>query len=133
MSSIPEQFNPSLEKPQVILDAERRAEELADPLVEQGMAAIERLASEIEAAQLASRFRRNATAEEIRERVLRPGELLSHLAQTKIDQEGEAGYKKAQLLGDLVQTQQALLGLAGRLKRIVVDFEMSKLDEQEQK
>ena len=97
------------------------------------MAAIERLASEIEAAQLASRFRRNATAEEIRERVLRPGELLSHLAQTKIDQEGEAGYKKAQLLGDLVQTQQALLGLAGRLKRIVVDFEMSKLDEQEQK
>lgn len=130
MSSKPEQFySQNVEKPQQVLDAERRAEELATSFVEQGMSIIQRLTEEVENAKLASRFNRDATVEDIRARA-HGSEVLSYLARTKIEQEGEAGYKKAQLLSDLAQTQQALQELAEELKRIVVDFEASQLDDQ---
>lgn len=115
------------EKPDVLLRAESRAERLAASFVTQGMHTTEELIREVETAQLASRFDRNATVEDMRKRN-HAGEILSHLTKNIIEKEGEAGYKRAQLTSDFSQIQQELLRLAARLKVVALDLEMSKLD-----
>lgn len=131
MSSEHEQFNPlEGEKPQALLDAERKAKRLAVPMVEQGIATIDKLTQEIETAQLASRFNKDVTLEEMQTRIM-PDQILSELARERITQEGEAGYKKAQLLSNLATIREALLRLGAGLERTIVDFEASKFDDQE--
>ena len=137
MSSKHEQFNPlKLEKPQAIINAEHRAEELAGGLIEQGMNIIQGLEQEVEAAQLASRFRRDVSAADMQKRIGQLREknyILTADTTGRVDKDGEAGYKKAQLLNALNEARQALLFFSAKLKDVVTDFEMSKLDDQEQK
>ena len=126
-------LNPlEFKKPQALIEAETRAEDLIGPLVEQGMAIIKKLREEIEGVELPTRFKRDVPMKEFRKRLGIAGldGPLSYLAREAIEKEGEAGYKKAQLAIDLIGIEQRLLRFAEIFGKLIVDFEISKMNEE---
>jgi len=119
-------FDNGIPRPQELIMAEEKANALSLEFSREGMQIIDSLLQEIDGMQLASRFDRNTTLEQIENRV---GERnFSPQAIIAVRQEGEAGLKKVQLKTDVEGIRTELITLSHRLRSIAIDIEASKTD-----
>lgn len=105
---------------------EALAQEIAEKFTFGALEVLEALEEEIRHAELAARFNRTTTVQDISLRTALP---LSPLVQTAVEEEGEAGYKREQLLRYVATIRTRLRLLAGDLRDIIMDFESSKIDD----
>lgn len=121
-------FRPDVvHKPPTLTEAEHKSEVISERFCGEGIAVIAELLQLVENMPIPSRFNRATELKEITGR-LGAHKPLTATTKAAIEQEGEAGLKRAQLQADLVHIQSQLLHLTGRLQRVVVDIEATQTE-----
>lgn len=107
---------PEIEKSEAQVNAEKRANEIVDPYIKDGIEIVNALIKEVEETKLASRFIDSSNTEKVG--AVRQDYTISTTSEVKKDQ----------LRRNMENIRMSLIILSGKLKESIVDLEASKIE-----